>query len=1156
MQVTFLLGPAGSGKTWRCLAEIRGALQTSPEGLPLLLLAPKQATFQLERQLLADPDLPGYTRLQIVSFERLAELILSELAPPPRVLDEEGRVMVLRALLMRMEREKQLQTFHATARLPGFAQQLSLLLRELQRHQLPPAKLAALAAKPDVTPALAAKLHDLALVLEGYLGWLNEHGLQDANGLLDRAAEALIESSKFKVQSSTSSESGIANPQSAICNLQSAIRLAGLWLDGFAEMTPQELDLLAALVPHCDRATLAFCLDREPADELPWLSTWAVVAQSFRQCRARLAALPDCEVTVETLQRQTARDRFAASPALAHLEAHWTDSRPASDEAASAYPLRVAVCPTPEAEATLAAHEILRHVRAGGRFRDCAVLVRSLDGYHDALRRVFTRYEIPFFLDRREPVAHHPLAELTRSALRTVAFGWKHEDWIGALKTGLVSARDEQIDWLENAALEHGWEGAVWRDGIASPAPTGPAHEAERLRQELVPPFLALAARLSETQFQPTGAQLAEALSELWETLQVESRLEAWANHSAAEDQSAFRTPHSALHSTVWDQMQLWLANLALAFPTEALPLRDWLPILEAGLGGLTVGVIPPALDQVLLGAIDRSRNPDLQLAIILGLNEGVFPAPPPPAVLLTDADRDELEGQRVFLGPNRKLRLGHERYFGYIACTRARRRLVLTHAQSDEDGRALNPSLFIDQVKRMFPDWVVEEFGALEAADAAPSWLAAQHVCELAAPLLRNKTRPAAEQFQSLSRFEPLPPFAPIVEKWSQVAATVGQALRVAATEKLYGQELTTSVSALEDFAACPFKFFVARGLRAEERKQFEADEREQGSFQHEVLKDFHCRVRAHGRRWRDLPVPEACVMIRRSAEDLLPLFRDGIFLASDAARFKAELLIDALEQLIAVLIDWARQCEFDPYAVEVDFGFEGSPLPAWRLPVDAGHALRLRGRIDRIDLCRISDEEALVTVIDYKSRVHPLDATKLQHGLQLQLPSYLSVLRHLENPLEALNVERLTPAGVFYVSLRGESGSGASRAEVLSAAADARRSGYVHTGRFNSGWLRLFDNREDARSGDQFKYRLNKDGNVSANCTEALTPEKFQQFLELSEQHLQRIGGEIFAGNAGVSPYRKNTETACQHCDFRAVCRFDPWVEPYRVLRPMVKT
>ena len=86
MQARFLLGPAGSGKTFRCLAEIRAALRQNAEGPPLVLLAPKQATFQLERQLLAGKELSGYTRLNIFSFERLAQFVLEKLqvAPPPR----------------------------------------------------------------------------------------------------------------------------------------------------------------------------------------------------------------------------------------------------------------------------------------------------------------------------------------------------------------------------------------------------------------------------------------------------------------------------------------------------------------------------------------------------------------------------------------------------------------------------------------------------------------------------------------------------------------------------------------------------------------------------------------------------------------------------------------------------------------------------------------------------------------------------------------------------------------------------------------------------------------------------------------------------------------------------------------------------------------
>ena len=86
-------------------------------------------------------------------------------------------------------------------------------------------------------------------------------------------------------------------------------------------------------------------------------------------------------------------------------------------------------------------------------------------------------------------------------------------------------------------------------------------------------------------------------MRELWSDLKVEPTLERW---TLDEEKSAIRNPQSTIHQTVWDQMNAWLDNIALAFPREPLPLRDWLPVLEAGLASLTVGVIPPALDQVL----------------------------------------------------------------------------------------------------------------------------------------------------------------------------------------------------------------------------------------------------------------------------------------------------------------------------------------------------------------------------------------------------------------------------------------------------------------------------------------------------------------------------------------------------------------------------
>jgi hypothetical protein len=56
--------------------------------------------------------------------------------------------------------------------------------------------------------------------------------------------------------------------------------------------------------------------------------------------------------------------------------------------------------------------------------------------------------------------------------------------------------------------------------------------------------------------------------------------------------------------------------TIALAFSNESLSLRDWLPIIKR-VWPVRPWVIPPALDQVLVGAVDPVHNPDLRVVIV-----------------------------------------------------------------------------------------------------------------------------------------------------------------------------------------------------------------------------------------------------------------------------------------------------------------------------------------------------------------------------------------------------------------------------------------------------------------------------------------------------------------------------------------------------------
>ena len=405
---------------------------------------------------------------------------------------------------------------------------------------------------------------------------------------------------------------------------------------------------------------------------------------------------------------------------------------------------------------------------------------------------------------------------------------------------------------------------------------------------------------------------------------------------------------------------------------------------------------------------------------------------------------------------------------------------------------------------------------------------------------------------------------------------AGMGEALAPAIAERLYGPAvLTTSVSRLEDFAACPFKFFIAAGLRAGERQRFEADARQLGSYQHEVLRRFHAAVREAGREWRDLTPDEARVQVGTIAAEVAREFGGGLLSADDGDLLTARGLTDALQNFVSVLVNWMRTSYgLNPRAAELAFGFRDAALPAWEIALDGRHKLALVGKVDRVDLAPgPRPGEAWCVVHDYKSGTLAFDPTLFAQGIQMQLPVYLAAVvagadarreargagrQGTAPPVEpeekaqasALPV-RLVPAGFFYVSLRGRLPGGEHRDEVLGASAEEGRSAYPHRGRFRADALPALDAEADRTPSGQFAFKRTKDCGLAARPADPLTATKFGQLLADVEAKIRELGRAIFSGVAKVDPFQKGANLkACDSCRFQAVCRIDPWSHRFRRL------
>jgi ATP-dependent helicase/nuclease subunit B len=428
-----------------------------------------------------------------------------------------------------------------------------------------------------------------------------------------------------------------------------------------------------------------------------------------------------------------------------------------------------------------------------------------------------------------------------------------------------------------------------------------------------------------------------------------------------------------------------------------------------------------------------------------------------------------------------------------------------------------------------------------------------AEHRCEVLPELARRVPARSATADSALTPLRHLPDLGGPLRELQQLREPEEvERLSPGLADALYGPVLRTSVSRLEEFAACPFRFFVSAGLRAEERRLLELDVRQQGDFRHQVLAEFHRQIARSGRRWRDLTANEARRLIREVAAQLAPRFGQGLLLFDHHGRFTIRALTLALEDFIGTVIDWMASYEFDPVAVELGFGQAGDRLPAWEIPLGGSQRLALRGVVDRVDLIsRPGLPAPWAVVIDYKSKARAVDPVLLEHGIQLQLLAYLAALRRLPSLEPVLGAPTIRPAGVFYVDLQGQYRRTETRQDALQDPAAARRLAYRHRGRFTQAALPHLDRFHGSTPSGQFHYAFTQKGEPNRRCPDLLPGADLDSLLDRVEQKLAELGRAIYAGEAQVDPYRRGTsEAACDHCPCRAVCRIDPWTHLYRML------
>ena len=1156
MAVRFVIGRAGSGKTYHCVESVRERLRVDAVNGPrLLLLVPEQAGLQTELAVLGSADIPGAHRLDVVSFQRLARRVLAAAGPSiAQPLSESARVMVIRHLAGL--RAADLQYYRKVERHIGFAQQIGRTFTEFIQEAITPDDLdLAAAAQLEIDNATQAKLHDVRLLYAAYLDYLGDERV-DPSQFLEQAR--------------------------ALFHTVTWLDNAELWVDGFASLSEQEVLSLIELAKRCRHVDFTMMMDpqrarpasgQEDPDEQLGLfrkpaRTWRTLSQRFTDA--------GLEVVEPLRLARRPLPRFDGNPALDRLEEalFQPDHAESADGASSSDGIRIVELPTRRLEVEFAVAQICewsRRAQNPYRYRDMALIVRDLELYHDLLRDSLDAKGIPYFVDRRRQVTHHPLVRLLCAGVGLIANRSSLQSVQALIKTGMLPIPNTALDEFENYLIAYGIHGAAYWDDEGWTA-TGRLPYRQKEGESASPQVVDALSRINDARrsFRELGqawvafgsegsvrtcCEWVAAIRAWFDKLEAGGTLRRWRQAALADGD----TDAAAEHEQVWRDVQTFLDDFESAFEDTPLSVDELFACLEQGLNDLTLGLVPPMIDQLLVGAVERSRHPTMKGAVILGCNDGVFPGSLREDAILNDDDRRLMREAGLPVAEPARDRIPDESTLFYIAATRASEQVLFTYAGADEAGKKLRPSPYLREVQRACRGVVTTV--ASDPQATRDGWEVQTHGDLIARLAMEFRQRPNRDQDRSTHRATWNELYESIRDglaeddnsrfALSALADAKPARLSKDSVDKLLRLPLRTSVSQLETYAACPFQHFAKYSLKLRERVEAELAPVDVGQVHHAILEEFVRELADKGGALGDLADDELRQSLQRSCDRVtkrMPVLgefssaRDAYILSRSASR---------LGRILAAQRTAGRLGRLRPHGAEVPFGFdEPNSLPALNITTPAGNQILLRGYIDRVDLAELQDE-FLGVVVDYKlTRDKKVDMSWVYHGLSLQLISYLLVLAKHGQTLAGRPIR---PGAAFYVSLAQQYETVEHPGEPAEPPA-MDRGVFAPRGLIGQESIPALDAALETGRSDAYSIYLKKDGTLGhVDKIDVLPDADFQRVLNHTEHRIANLADELIDGNIKVAPFSLKNHTPCGWCPMNSVCRYEMGLSDTRFLESL---
>ena len=1089
MGVRIIYGKPGTGKSEYCFKEISKLINTEKK---IYMITPEQFSFTAEKKLMDSTKTEAVINAEVITLSRMAYRVLNEIGGSNKVqLSKCGKAMLIYSILLNYKKD-----FKFIGKTDENIDIGINAITEFKKHGITVNNL--LEEKEKVEDLyLKTKLLDMALMYEKY----EEH-------ILGKYIE----------------ETDLLSYLTKNIEKTDIVKDSIIFLDEFSGFTKQEYEVIKVFAKQAKMVNITMCIDNFDLNTNPNVDTYYSNKKTLQKI---IDLVNDNNLKFEKPINLEKMYRFKTEE-LKHLAQNIVGIK-STKYIQNVDNIHLFLAKNPYSEIENVAKEIVKLIRNKNmRYKDISIITKNISDYSSLVRVIFSKYEIPVFIDEKRDLNQNIVVQYVLSVLDILSKNFSQESVFNYLKLGFTDIEEDEIFKLENYCTKMGIKQNKFKKDFKYENDKN-KEEIKRLnelREEIIQPLLELKEKIENKK---DAENITRCLYNFIKNQNIEEKI---ADKVQLLEQDGLIDLANEYVSSYKIILEI-LDEIVLVFKNEKLSIEKYSKILKVGLKNSGLGKIPGTQDQVTFGDVDRSRSHKVKAVFIIGLNDGVFPSVKTNEGFFNDEDREILKVDGIELANGTIENIYEENFNIYKTFTTAEEFLYLSYSSSDREGKSLRPSLLIHKIKKIYPKIKEKSDIIKKQYELVNNDITYEELLENIAKL-KKKEEIDEIWYQIYLYYKNNIKWNEKLEEDIQGLGytNIPKELEKENIEKLYGNTLHTSVSRLEKYKSCPFSYFLQYGLKLKEREELKIRTFDTGSFMHETIDEFFGEVKKNNLNLSELEEKDIFEIVSEIIEKNIKLSKNFIFTAT--AKYK--VLVNRLKRIVTKALKYIIQTlifsDFKIEGTEIEFNQNGKYEPII-LNLENGKRVEITGKIDRLDTAESEDGKYL-RIIDYKSSAKNIDLNEVYAGLQIQLLTYTDAI---------CKEEDIMPAGIFYFSLL-EQMVKAEKKITDEQIEEMIRKNFRMKGLILADVkiIKMQDNTLVSGSSKIIPAAITTSGAVNEKWTNGVTKEEFKILQDYIDITIKQIAKEIYSGKIDLKPYNKNGKTPCEYCEYKSICGFNP--------------